>query len=77
MLELINAGLCLGPFCVAARMLVLSIVALRRRKLASGKMRPRATYGSVTLNTKFTFFCRIRTSMELRGGDVFIHIGAV
>src|SRR4249920_3687137 len=58
MLELIDAGLCVGPFCGPARMLVLYIVSLRRRKLATVKC-DRATCGSVTPNTKFTFFCRI------------------
>ena len=45
-------------------MLVLSIVSLRRRKLAAVKC-ARATYGSVTPNTKFTFFCRIHKKHEL------------
>jgi hypothetical protein len=40
MLELIDAGLRLGPFCGPARMLVLSIVSLPPPKTGSGKVRP-------------------------------------
>jgi len=79
MLELIDAGLRLGPFCGPARMLVLSIVFPPPPKTGSGKVRPRYLWFCDAQHKIYIFLPHSNKHEQAREnlGDVLIHIGAV